>query len=98
MTNAFTITPTSTSTKTSTGGTLRKTSTGLVHTASKGAYSGRIAELGIECKTVDAPKRGRGRPPKVSSTGVAYDFSGLIGKPVKVPKWKGASVFHSKPE
>lgn len=84
--------------KTSTGGTVKLTKTGLIHSANKGAYSGRIAELGIECKTVDAPKRGRGRPPKASPTGVAYDFTGLMGKPVKVPKWKGNSVFHSKPE
>jgi hypothetical protein len=83
---------------TSTGGTVTLTKTGLVHKAGSGAYSGRVAELGMECKTVDAPKRGRGRPPKVSSTGVAYDFTALLGKPVKVPKWKGNSVFHSKPE
>jgi hypothetical protein len=84
--------------KTSTGGTVTYTKTGLVHKAGSGAYSGRVAELGMECKVVDAPKRGRGRPPKVSSTGVAYDFTALLGKPVKVPKWKGNSVFHSKPE
>lgn len=86
---------------TSTGGTVTYTSTGLVHKAGSGAYSGRVAELGMECKIVDAPKRGRGRPPKVSSTGVAYDMSGLLaatGMNVKVPKWKGNSVFHSKPE
>lgn len=84
--------------KTSTGGTVTKTKTGLVHKASEGAYSGRVAELGMECKVVDQVKRGRGRPPKVSQSGVPYDFTALLGKPVKVPKWKGNSVFHSKPE
>jgi hypothetical protein len=43
--------------------------------------------MGIEATIVDVPKRGRGRPPKVSSTGASYDFSAFGS--VKVPKWKG---------
>ena len=71
----------------STGGYIKITPTGLVHTAGEQAYSGRLAEMGIEAKVVDAPKRGRGRPPKVSPTGASYDFSAFGS--VKVPKWKG---------
>ena len=41
----------------STGGTITFTPLGLIHNAGSGAYSGRIAELGIECKVVDAVKR-----------------------------------------
>jgi len=76
-----------TSVPSSTGGTTLYTGTGLIHSAGKGAYSGRLAEMGIEAKVVDAPKRGRGRPPKVSPTGASYDFSAFGS--VKVPKWKG---------
>ena len=74
-------------TKSSTGGTIQFTSRGLIHTPAKGAYSGRLAEEGIEAKVFDAPKRGRGRPAKVSQTGASYDFSAF--GTVKVPKWKG---------
>lgn len=80
--------------KSSTGGSITMTRTGLVHKASEGAYSGRVAELGMECKIVDAPKRGRGRPPKVSQTGAAYDFSAF--GTVKVPKWTGARQVFTK--
>lgn len=76
-----------TSVTSSTGGTTLYTATGLVHSAGKGAYSGRLAEMGIEAKVVDAPRRGRGRPPKVSATGIGYDFSAFGS--VKIPKWKG---------
>lgn len=76
-----------TSVTSSTGGTTLYTSTGLIHSAGTGAYSGRLAEMGIEAKVVDAPKRGRGRPKKVSATGASYDFSAF--GTVKVPKWKG---------
>ncbi len=73
--------------KSSTGGTITLTRTGLIHTPAQGAYSGRLAEEGIEAKVYDAPKRGRGRPKKVSQTGASFDFSAFT--PPKVPKWKG---------
>ena len=74
--------------KSSTGGSIRVSSTGLVHTAGEqAAYSGYLAEAGIEAKIHDAPKRGRGRPKKVSATGASYDFSAF--GTVKIPKWKG---------
>lgn len=73
--------------KSSTGGLIQLTSTGLVHRAAEQAYSGRLAEEGIEAKIFDAPKRGRGRPKKVSATGMAYDFSAF--GTVKIPKWTG---------
>ena len=73
--------------KSSTGGTIQVTKAGLVHRAAEQAYSGVLAEKGLEAKVVDAPKRGRGRPKKVSSTGIAYDFSAF--GTVKVPKWTG---------
>jgi hypothetical protein len=76
-----------TSVPSSTGGTTLYTPAGLVHSASKGAYSGRLAEMGLEATIVDVPKRGRGRPPKVSMSGASYDFSAFPS--VKVPKWKG---------
>ena len=79
--------------KSSTGGTIKVTSTGLVHRAAEQAYSGVLAEKGLEAKVVDAPKRGRGRPKKVSSTGVAYDFSAF--GTVKVPKWTGARTVYA---
>lgn len=72
----------------STGGTIQKTSTGLIHKAGKGAYSGRIAELGIECKVVDQVKRGRGRPKLVTSANGFYDFS-AFQTPVKLKKFEG---------
>ena len=74
--------------KSSTGGTIQVTKAGLVHRAAEQAYSGVLAEKGLEAKVVDAPKRGRGRPKKVSSTGIAYDFSAF--GTVKVPVWKGS--------
>lgn len=74
-------------TKSSTNGTITLTRTGLIHKAAAGAYSGRLAEEGIEAKVYDAPKRGRGRPKKVSATGAAYDFS-AFGR-VNVPLWTG---------
>jgi hypothetical protein len=73
--------------KSSTGGFIQLTSTGLVHRAAEQAYSGILAEQGIEAKVFDVPKRGRGRPKKVSATGNAYDFSAF--GTVKIPKWKG---------
>jgi hypothetical protein len=72
----------------STGGTIQMTSRGLVHKAGTGAYSGRIAELGMECKVVDAVKRGRGRPKLVTSTNGFYDFSAFM-TPVKLKKFTG---------
>jgi len=72
----------------STGGTTTFTATGLIHKAGTGAYSGRIAELGVECKVVDAVKRGRGRPKLVTSTNGFYDFSAFQTQ-VKVKKFKG---------
>jgi hypothetical protein len=83
----------------SSGGTIKYTSTGLEHRAADKAYSGALAEQGLEAKVYDAPKRGRGRPAKVSQSGLAYDSteltSALFGK-VKVPKWKGSSAVYSK--
>jgi hypothetical protein len=77
-------------TDSSTGGTIQLTNTGLIHKAGSGAYSGRVAELGIECKVVDQVKRGRGRPKLVTSTNGFYDFSAFMTT-VKLPKWKGNS-------
>ena len=79
--------------KSSTGGTIKVTKTGLVHRAAEQAYSGVLAEKGLEAKVVDAPKRGRGRPKKVSATGIAYDFSAF--GTVKVPKWTGARTVYA---
>ena len=79
--------------KSSTGGTIKVTKTGLVHTAGDQAYSGVLAEKGLEAKIVDAPKRGRGRPKKVSTTGVAYDFSAF--GTVKIPKWTGNRMVYA---
>ena len=72
----------------STGGTITFTPTGLMHKAGSGAYSGRIAELGIECKVVDAVKRGRGRPKLVTSTNGFYDFS-AFQTTLKLKKFEG---------
>ena len=73
---------------TSKGGLVQITPTGLVHTASKGFYSGEIAESGV--MPVLPVKRGRGRPRKDSGeTGAKFDFSAF--KLPKVPKWKGPS-------
>ena len=83
-------------TKSSTNGTITLTRTGLIHKASAGAYSGRLAEEGIEAKVFDAPKRGRGRPKKVSATGAAYDWS-AFGR-VNVPVWTGARRVFVKKE
>ena len=47
---------------TSKGGVVKVTSTGLIHTPSKGFYSGAIAETGV--MPVLPIKRGRGRPRK----------------------------------
>ena len=80
-------------TKSSTGGFITLTKTGLRHSAAKGAYSGRLAEEGIEAKIFDAPKRGRGRPKKVSATGASYDFSAF--GTVKVPKWNGTRAVYA---
>ena len=83
----------------SSGGTIKYTSTGLEHRAAERAYSGALAEQGIEAKVYDAPKRGRGRPAKVSQTGAVYDSTALtvalFGK-VKVPKFKGVSTVYTK--
>lgn len=83
--------------KSSTGGLIEVTKTGLVHRAAEQAYSGILAEAGLEAKVYDAPKRGRGRPKKVSQTGVGYDFSAFGS--VKVPKWTGSRrVYAAKTE
>lgn len=73
---------------TSKGGIVQVTATGLVHTPTKGFYSGEIAESGV--MPVLPVKRGRGRPRKDSGeTGAKFDFSAF---PLpKVPKWKGPS-------
>jgi len=49
---------------TSTGGTVKFTATGLIHTARTGAYSGRLAETNTNARSVDQIKRGPGRPKK----------------------------------
>ena len=46
------------------GGIVTFTPTGLIHKASSGAYSGRLAELNQNAVVTDQPKRGRGRPRK----------------------------------
>ena len=74
--------------KSSTGGTIQVTKSGLVHRAAEQAYSGVLAEKGLEAKAPDQVKRGRGRPKKVSASGIAYDFSAF--GTVKVPVWKGS--------
>lgn len=80
--------------KSSSGGSIRITPTGLVHTAGEQAYSGYLAEAGLEAKVYDAPKRGRGRPSKVSQSGAPYDFS-AFGR-VKVPLWTGDRRVYTK--
>ena len=81
--------------QTASGGTLFQTSTGLVHKAGSGAYSGRLAEEGVEAKVFDQPKRGRVRPRKDGGiNGPKFSFDALTPK-VKVPKWKGPVVRHS---
>ena len=83
----------------SSGGTIKYTSTGLEHRAAERAYSGALAEQGIEARVYDVPKRGRGRPAKVSQTGLAYDAlaltSALFGN-VRVPKFRGVSTVYTK--
>ena len=81
--------------KSSTGGLIEITKTGLVHRAAEQAYSGILHEMNVEAKVYDAPKRGRGRPKKVSQTGAAYDFSAFMTK-VVVPKWNGPVTVHKK--
>jgi hypothetical protein len=78
----------------STGGVITLTKTGLIHKASSGAYSGRVAEDGSELRVVDQVKRGRGRPKKVTSANGSYDFSAFGS--VVIPKWNGASRFYFK--
>lgn len=53
-----------------------KTSFGIRHTATKGLYSGEIAETG---EALPSPvKRGRGRPRKdVGESGAKFDAAGL---------------------
>jgi hypothetical protein len=83
----------------SSGGTIKYTNTGLEHRAAAKAYSGALAEQGLEANVYDAPKRGRGRPAKVSQSGAVYDSVALgvalFGK-VKVPKFKGVSTVYNK--
>ena len=79
----------------STGGQIVEVSKGVIrHVPASGAYSGRLAEEGLEAKVFDAPKRGRGRPKKnVSASGASYDFSAFLTR-VVVPEWKGNVVRH----
>lgn len=83
----------------SSGGTIKYTSTGMEHRAANKAYSGALAEQGIEAKVYDAPKRGRGRPAKVSQSGAIYDTVALgvaLFGAVKVPKFRGVSTVYNK--
>lgn len=82
--------------KSSSGGYIEMTKTGLVHRAADQAYSGRLAEEGTEAKVYDAPKRGRGRPKKVSQTGAVYDWT-PFGR-VKVPLWTGSRTVYTRKE
>jgi len=75
-------------TDSSTGGTIQLTNTGLIHKAGTGAYSGRVAEMGMECKVVEQVKRGRGRPKLATSTNGFYDFS-AFQTTVKLKKFEG---------
>jgi hypothetical protein len=75
-------------TDSSTGGTIQLTNTGLIHKAGTGAYSGRVAEMGMECKVVEQVKRGRGRPKLATSTNGFYDFSAFQTS-VKLKKFEG---------
>lgn len=53
-----------------------KTSTGVRHIATKGFYSGEVAETGVIPTPV---KRGRGRPRKdVGESGAKFDAAGLV--------------------
>lgn len=81
--------------KSSTGGIITNPAKGVIrHTPSSQAYSGRLAEEGIEAKVYDAPKRGRGRPKKnVGASGAIYDFSQFLTD-VQIPQWKGQSTFN----
>lgn len=82
--------------KSSSGGLIKFTSTGLVHRAAEQAYSGRLAEENAEAKVYDAPKRGRGRPRKdAGSAGTSYDFSAFVTK-VKLPVWNGPFRVYTK--
>lgn len=83
----------------SSGGTIKITSTGLEHRAAERAYSGALAEQGIEAKVYDAPKRGRGRPAKVSQSGAVYDTVALgiaLFGAIKIPKFRGVSTVYTK--
>lgn len=75
----------------STGGVIRQIGTRTIHLAQRGAYSGRVAEEGVELVVYGAQKRGRGRPRK--DEGKTYDFSAFVSN-VKVPVWKGKSFIH----
>lgn len=75
-------------------GTIIKTSTGLIHKAARGFYSGEVAETGVMPAT--AVKRGRGRPRKeTSEVGGRFDFSAFL-TPVKLPAYTGQSRTFTK--
>lgn len=75
-------------------GTIVKTSTGFIHKADRGFYSGEVAETGVV--PVTAVKRGRGRPRKdTGESGAKFDFSPFLSK-VILPKWSGKSTVHKK--
>ena len=74
----------------------KETEKGRVHKGDYGRHYDTDEE-GDEKKAAKAaaPKRGRGRPKKVSQTGTAYDFSAFMTK-IVVPKWNGPVTVHKK--
>ena len=62
----------------STGGTIVQIGKSTFHYTGEGAYSGRLAEEGIEAKVFEQVKRGRGRPRKdVGSAGKTFSTNAL---------------------
>jgi len=79
---------------TASGGTLFQTSTGLIHKAGSGAYSGRLAEENVNIQAFGQVKRGRGRPRKDGGVGgPKFSFDAFLTR-VKLPAWTGPVTRH----